>query len=81
MSNLDVLKARVEAAEGHAVSTLVVGTVEMREMLDELARLEAGRYEVWKWGHEAGYNDAMLSTQSNRAKPTPNPFPEVPDEA
>ena len=39
MSNLDVLKARVKAAEGHMVPTLVVATVELRELLDELDRL------------------------------------------
>lgn len=39
-NNLDVLKARVKAAEGHGVPTLVVATVELREALDRLEKLE-----------------------------------------
>jgi hypothetical protein len=42
MINLDVLKARVKAARGHGVPTLVVATVELEELLVELERLEAG---------------------------------------
>jgi hypothetical protein len=80
MSNLGVLKARVQAAEGHGVPVLVVARVELRELVDELARLQAAQHTSWGEGYGAGWNDCLLDLQNGGVKMTPNPYPEPPEE-